>query len=257
MNPTVPTIVIVPAVLMVRLFCNLEFASPPDQFPVPLRTMFVVPVTLQFTPPNVRLPPTKIVNPLMVVVALADPMVNVPVTVWSAVRVTGLVPVKAKLPQVIPLGNVVVAKMVIVDPAVTMVPAVYVNVPVSYLTIPERVIVPAVLIVRLFRTVPLFDPVDHVPVPLSTIFVVPTITPPPFPPIVMLPETKMVKPLRVVVLTPAPCPAEKVPVTVTSPESVYVAAEFNVKLFHTMPTGNVRPVEKTIVDPVVVTVPAV
>ena len=109
---------------MVRLFCSLEFASPPDHVPVPLSTMFVVPVTLQFAAANVRLPPTKIVNPFIAVVMFGDPMVRVPASVIFEESVMALVPDRMTLFQLMPLVFSVVEAMTFrVDPVVTTVPA--------------------------------------------------------------------------------------------------------------------------------------
>ena len=72
--------------------------------------------------------------------------------------------------------NVVAAATCRVDPVTVTVPAVRVNIPVSYLTVPDIVRVPAVLIVILFRNTPV-EEFDQVPVPPNTIVVVPKYIP--------------------------------------------------------------------------------
>ena len=118
----------VPAVLMVKLFL---IAPPPAplQVPVPLKTMAVVP-EIGAVPPTVILAVLRVL--LVSVIPDMGFRLNVPlifrlldkVYVWD-------VPPKVTLFQVIPLVLKVVDKpQFSVDPVVTTVPAVYVNVPV-------------------------------------------------------------------------------------------------------------------------------
>ena len=156
---------IVPAELNVRLFAT-ELAAPPhDQVPVPFIIIGVVPERAKF--PTVRLPPTLKLNapfitaapvvirsPVTVVAfdnvsvkapierlprvgkyapekVVAPPTVNVPVQFKALERVRVEVPVTMILFQDnVPVLRGVVAVMLSVDPDVTIVPAIYVKVPV-------------------------------------------------------------------------------------------------------------------------------
>jgi len=79
--------------------------------------------------------------------------------------------------QVIPfVANVVAAVNDRIEVPIDIVPAVYVKVLASLLTVPDTVIVPAELKVKLFFTIPV---PDHVPVPFITIEAVPVTFPVP------------------------------------------------------------------------------
>ncbi|MCV5968900.1 hypothetical protein, partial [Lactococcus petauri] len=71
---------IVPEVLIVRLFLNVPVLLAHVIVPVPSSTMFVVPVTTPLLSVVVSEPPALIVNPLIVVVAFDEPIERVPST---------------------------------------------------------------------------------------------------------------------------------------------------------------------------------
>lgn len=157
-----------------------------------------------------------------IVATLDLPRVSVPVKVKLLLRVSVYAPLFGPsniLFQVIPfVDTVVFVSMSSVEPVVTTVPAVYVRFPVPTKTEPETVIVPAVLIVKLFRSRP--PPIDHVPVPARTKEVVPDI--------VAAEETVRLAPtFRVFPFTTVvPIPLKpRFPLIVQLSASVYVIAE--------------------------------
>lgn len=185
---TVPLTVIVPAVLIVKLLRT----SPPDHIPVPFKTIAVVPKKTPLTP-SVNPPPTNAVFPFNVNAGVVTE--RVPLRFKLADNVNTVVAVALTLFQVTALALIVADPVKLsVDPDVAIVPKVYVIVPVSKLTVPLTVIVPAVLNVIFFLSDP--DPL-HIPVPFITMLVVPLSEKPDT---VRLPVMLSVNPLMVIVL---------------------------------------------------------
>ena len=155
-------------------------------FPFNIKFILIAPVVAFIVPPNilsVDVPdkePGKVIVPVLLIlklpfIVLLVLLFKVPDMFISDNNVIVILPPvpQVKLFQVIPLVfKVVEAAIANVLPLVVTVPAVYVKVFVSYLTVPETVIVPLVN-AKLFLKTPVLE-FDHVP-PVNDIFVVPDV----------------------------------------------------------------------------------
>ena len=150
--------VIVPAVLNVKLLLTVQDEFAQVQVPVPFISISVVPdIAVEAT--RVKLPPTNILNPFIVVV-LALPTVfdNVPVIVRFADNVVVNVEPDTILNGCcVPRVKVVFPYICKVEDVQTVVPAVYKIVPPFLYTLPLTVNVPAVLMVKLFVKYPVVE----------------------------------------------------------------------------------------------------
>jgi len=205
-----PVAVTVPAVL-VKVTTVQVIAPAKVYVPVPFRVIAVpdiVPaVNVAFAEPaRVVVPATQFVAPRVIpapfiVIVVVPAVVNE--VVWQALeRVIVEVVVICKSFQVIPLvARVVAAGRRRIEVPIDIVPAVYVKVLASLRTVPDTVIVPAELKVRLFFTIPV--PL-HVPVPFITIEAVPVTFPVDEKPIVSVATFILNKPLIVMIDVVAP-----------------------------------------------------